>query len=102
MTTYFRDYEEFVLSKAEGSLHCYLLGLVGEVGEICDSIKKTEYHKREGFDGAHLQEELGDALFYLTAVVLSSGFTLQDVVAFNVAKLEKRYPDGFVHGGGNR
>lgn len=46
--------------------------------------------------------ELGDVLWYLSALAQSIGSSLGEVAARNVAKLEARYPDGYVPGGGKR
>jgi hypothetical protein len=42
-----------------------------------------------------LADEVGDILFYLTALCNANGITLEDAMRANVAKLRARYPDGF-------
>lgn len=71
------------------------------VGHICDRVKKDEYHKRE-VDLDEMKKELGDVLWYLTALATDYGFTLDDVARTNLDKLRKRYPEGFTTGGGIR
>ena len=39
--------------------------------------------------------ELGDILYYLSIMAHELGYTLQDIAEMNIAKLAKRYPDGF-------
>lgn len=84
-----------------GRLEGHALGLAGETGEICDMVKKALYHKVP-YDLDAMKKELGDLLWYLTAVASDHGFKLSDVAETNVQKLRKRYPSGFVAGGGIR
>lgn len=70
-------------------------------GRIADAVKKDEYHKRP-VDRAAMLKELGDVLWYTAALATDYGFTLEDVARANVVKLKARYPQGFVHGGGQR
>ena len=71
-----------------------LFGLAGEVGELCDHYKK---HKHQGhvLSYAHMAEEAGDVLWYLAEIADALGLTLEDIARRNIAKLRKRYPDGF-------
>lgn len=73
-----------------------VLGLAGEVGELVDHIKKHVFHGHP-LDLDYIQKELGDIAWYWSAAhevaVLDPGATLYA----NVAKLLKRYPDGFSH-----
>ncbi|MGE1058581.1 nucleoside triphosphate pyrophosphohydrolase family protein [Bacillus sp. GMa5/1] len=81
------------------------LGLTGEAGEVADIVKKAIYHGH-GFQPSHcpgeedgntykLALELGDILYYLSIMAHELGYTLQDIAEMNIAKLAKRYPDGF-------
>lgn len=70
------------------------LGLSGEVGELVDTVKKHVFYGQP-FDMQNAQEELGDILFYLTAMCQSLGLTLDYVMADNRAKLQLRYPSGY-------
>jgi len=72
----------------------YGLGLGGESGEVCDLIKKSLYHGHK-LDIEHLKKELGDVLFYLTAIATKEGLTLEEIANVNIEKLLKRYPNGF-------
>ena len=84
-----------------GRIDGHALGVAGEAGEICDMIKKAHYHKVP-YSLDDMKKELGDLLWYLTAVASDHGFKLSDVAAANVTKLRTRYPKGFVAGGGVR
>lgn len=72
----------------------YAMGLAGESGELVDLIKKEVHHghdpQREKVKG-----ELGDVLHYASGIATMYGFTLEEIVEYNIAKLEKRYPSGF-------
>lgn len=75
-------------------LNNYVFGLVGEVGEVVDLLKKFFYHGHE-VDSNRLKSELGDILWYVSAVASLFNINLQDIAQGNVEKLEKRYPEGF-------
>ncbi len=66
------------------------MGLAGEVGELCDAIKK-EYVYKKPRDINHIIEELGDIEFYLQAAYNHYGLERQQVLQLNAQKLEKRY-----------
>jgi NTP pyrophosphatase (non-canonical NTP hydrolase) len=70
------------------------LGIAGESGEVVDIIKKVLYHQHD-LDTARISEELGDLLWYITRLADALGLSLDDIMQTNVAKLHKRYPDGF-------
>jgi len=72
----------------------FLLGLFGEYGEVVELIKKETFHKHER-NTDKLTEELGDVLWYLTALCIQYGIPLHDVMEQNMKKLQKRYPHGF-------
>lgn len=70
------------------------LGLIGESGEVAEQIKK---HFRHGhaLDVTHLEEELGDVLWYVAVLADALGVDLDQVAGNNVDKLKRRYPEGF-------
>ncbi|MGK8828702.1 nucleoside triphosphate pyrophosphohydrolase family protein [Bacillus paranthracis] len=81
------------------------LGLSGESGEVADIVKKAIFHGH-GFDPAHcpgeedgnmhkIALELGDILYYISIMSHEMGYTLEDIAQMNIAKLTKRYPNGF-------
>lgn len=81
------------LSKDE-EIKDYALGLSGEVGEVNDLIKKMYYHKKE-VNPIKILYELGDVLYYVTALGACFGFDLQTIATNNNVKLLSRYPKGF-------
>lgn len=78
----------------EEALKNYSMGLSGEIGEIIDLLKKHLYHGHE-LDQDKVQEEIGDAIFYISAIATTLGASLDDIALGNVEKLIKRYPQGF-------
>jgi NTP pyrophosphatase (non-canonical NTP hydrolase) len=70
------------------------LGLCGEAGEFADSLKKWEFHSHP-LDVAELKKELGDVLWYAALACDALGLSMGDVMAANIEKLRRRYPDGF-------
>lgn len=70
------------------------LGLAGETGEVIERVKKQIYHNHAP-DPTGLAGELGDVLWYLAGLCSAYGLTLSEVAAANIAKLQRRYPDGF-------
>lgn len=74
----------------------WTLGIGGEAGEIIDSVKKHAYHGH-ALDLTEINKELGDLLWYLSAMCTCLGLKLEDVAAANLVKLAKRYPQGFNH-----
>lgn len=73
------------------------LGLGGESGEVTDEIKKILFHARN-LDRDKLIEEAGDVLWYLAGLANVLGTTLHEMAARNIAKLQKRHPNGFTPG----
>ena len=71
-----------------------LFGLAGEVGKLCDHYKKFK-HQGHDLDYNHMAEEAGDVMWYLAEIADALGLTLEDIARRNIAKLRKRYPDGF-------
>lgn len=70
-----------------------ILGLVGEVGEVVEHIKKDrrEGERRKPLSREKLVDEGGDVLWYLTRVFSEHGITLKEVMEYNIDKLNKRH-----------
>lgn len=75
---------------------CHLLhmvvGISGEAGELLDAIKKQVIY-RKPLDRENVLEELGDLEFYMEGVRQAVGFTREECLEANIAKLSKRYAD---------
>ena len=72
------------------------LGLAGESGEVVDMIKKAVINGNPGTDfRVKLALEIGDVMFYIQMLLMSQNLTMEEVLAANITKLRKRYPEGY-------
>jgi NTP pyrophosphatase (non-canonical NTP hydrolase) len=69
-------------------------GLAEEAGEALGLVRKHLFMRHE-LDVQKLTIELGDALWCLTAAAGAIGVSLEQVASANIAKLRKRYPEGY-------
>ena len=79
---------------AESAMLNAALGLCGEAGEAGEHIKKFAFHGK-GLDVEAYAKELGDVLWYLAECASVNGLSLNDIAEMNIAKLAKRWPEGF-------
>jgi len=81
-----------------GSLYeessCWLICLVGEVGEVANLWKKAVWHGHT-FNKTKFEDEMGDILWYFTRLALAWGIDLDGMMTKNIEKVGKRYPKGF-------
>lgn len=86
------------------NLYYPALGLAGEAGEVCEKIKKIMRDK-EGIlsdaDSLELSKELGDVLWYVSALACELNVALSTVVEDNLAKLSSRQERGKLQGSGD-
>ena len=66
-----------------------IMGLMGECGELSELYKKEYFHGKE-IGEEDLISEVGDVLFYLTYIIYNEGMNLDQVMSYNVKKLENR------------
>ena len=71
-----------------------VMGLCGESGEAIDIVKKWLAQGHE-LDKEKLAKELGDICWYLAETATALGLSLEDIMAANLEKLRRRYPEGF-------
>lgn len=104
-----KDYQEKCLETAVypgvGENMFYpVLGLAGETGEVCENIKKavrddggliTKERKQT------ILKELGDVMWYISAVCSELGISLEDVAKTNIEKLASRKERNCLHGDGD-
>lgn len=99
-----KDYSEWVedkiLTEGQTRLIENTLGLVGEAGEVAEKIKKL---LRDGsrFTSQDIIKELGDVIFYATALSNYFGGDLGVTMALNVKKLDDRQLRGTLQGNGD-
>jgi len=72
------------------------VGINAEGGEFLEIIKKMIFQGKpwDEANKEHLLIELGDLMWYVAQACMALGYSLDEVVARNVKKLEKRYPGG--------
>ncbi len=72
-------------------------GLIGEMGELVDVLKKYVYHGHPLDDKRldQITKECGDLLWYLAGVATIFNLPLEHIARTNIEKLRQRYPDGF-------
>jgi len=80
------------------------LGLCGEAGEIAEKIKKI-YRDEQGKISPEtrqaLTKELGDVLWYISAMCGELGVELEEVALLNLQKLNKRKETNTLNGNGD-
>ena len=86
------------------NLYYPALGLGGETGEVLEKIKKLLRDKQgvvtDEFREA-LKKELGDVLWYMSALCEEAGIRLGDVAVGNIEKLLDRRDRGVLGGSGD-
>lgn len=79
-------------------------GLVGESGEFAEKLKKI-YRDKDGKlsaeDKQEMIKELGDVLWYLSAVLYYLDTPFDDLAAANLEKVLSRKTRGALHGDGD-
>lgn len=96
-----KDYQKYVndgMSK-NYNLPLACLGLAGEVGEVCDLIKKDGIYPDRISDVLlqdKIVDELGDVMWQAFAVANVIGIPMEHIIESNVAKLN------FRHGGNGK
>ena len=98
----FNEYQEFARSTAiypeEYKVIYPVLGLCGEAGEVAEKVKKN-IRDGKSLDGVGL--ELGDVLWYISALADDLGVTLEEVAQANVDKLQSRMERNKIKGDGD-
>ena len=111
----FDEYEEEAMNTAvyDDDLIYPLIGLVSEAGEVADKFKKLmrdeavelpldEPSKTLTLDQrTAIAHEIGDVLWYCTALANDIGFSLEDIASMNIEKLKDRKDRDMIHGSGD-
>jgi len=71
-----------------------VIGLAGEAGELLDAIKKPMFYGQDP-NIINIKEEVGDCLWYIAQICRSQGWTFEEMMDENIAKLKLRYPNKF-------
>ena len=97
--TYGEEVEKLIITSGDFRLVENTLGLVGEAGEVAEKIKK--YFRDEDYSQEDIVKELGDVLFYVTALANHIGSDLQTVMNTNISKLQDRLNRNKIQGSGD-
>jgi len=92
--------EKKILTSGSDRLVENTLGLVGEAGEAAEKIKKL-IRDSSRFQNEEIMKELGDVVFYATALANIYGRGLQEVLQLNIEKLDDRQKRGKLKGSGD-
>ena len=107
----FEEYEAVVDTTAmypgrrgTGLAYYPVLGLTGEAGEVAEKFKKI-LRDKDGVvtneDAQEIVKELGDVLWYITAIASDLGYDLQAVAETNADKLLSRLERNVIQGSGD-
>lgn len=80
------------------------LGLVNEAGEVAGKIKKVIRDNKGNFSQEHrekIADELGDVLWYISALASDLGMDLNNIAKNNILKLESRKERNVLGGSGD-
>lgn len=109
----FIEYQQLALRTAQfktGSLRALsytTLGLTGEAGEVAERIKKILREDNRNLDEVISEKreaiikEMGDVLWYLSALSREIGTTLDEIAQVNIEKLSNRKSRGVIYGEGD-
>lgn len=107
MKTTFFDYEKFVEQTKDNMCNDILyltVAMCGETGEVADKVKKI-YRDHEGIvdsvDEQEIAAELGDVLWYLTAIAVKLRVPLWSIAKCNIDKVNRRINMETLHGSGD-
>ena len=92
--------ERKIITSPEDRLTENTLGLCEEAGEVAGKIKKRIRDNTKVTPEAILAE-LGDVLFYATAIANYYEFNLTDIIKLNMLKLDGREARGTLKGSGD-
>jgi len=89
-----------IVTEGETRLVENTLGLVGEAGEVAEKIKKMMRDSNR-ISPEEIVKELGDVVFYATALANHFNSDLTEVLQVNMEKLNSRAKRGVIKGSGD-
>ena len=92
--------EKKILTEGQERLYENTLGLVGEAGEVAEKMKKL-FRDSSRFTNEEIMKELGDVVFYATALGNIYGRGLQEILELNIQKLDDRQKRNKLRGSGD-
>jgi len=104
MNYYQTEAEKTAIYPSEHGLTYLTLGLVGEAGEVAETLKKVirDSNGDWSLDQLHATaKELGDVFWYLANLAGGLGYSLEEIAEMNIAKLRDRQERGKLGGSGD-
>lgn len=92
--------EDKIVTEGDTRLVENTLGLVGEAGEVAEKIKKY-MRDNSKVSQKEIVKELGDVVFYATALSNYFYSNLEEVMQVNMDKLDDRAKRGVIRGSGD-
>jgi NTP pyrophosphatase (non-canonical NTP hydrolase) len=86
------------------NLYYPALGLAGEAGEVCEKVKKIYRDQKGHITEENIKEiskELGDVLWYVSALASEINICLSIIAEENLEKLQSRQKRGVLEGSGD-
>ena len=99
MEAYGKEVEKLVITSHNTRLIENTLGLAGEAGEVAEKVKKL--YRDSQFSKEDVIKELGDVLFYVTALANHLGSVLQPAANADIKKLHDRKDRNKIKGSGD-
>lgn len=81
-----------------------ILGLIGELGEFCNKLKKVFRDNNGVMSDEFLEfakKEIGDQYWYINRISTELGFNLEEIAQENISKLQSRKARGVIQGSGD-
>ena len=92
--------EDKIVTEGDTRLVENTLGLVGEAGEVAEKVKKY-LRDNSKVSQKEIVKELGDVVFYATALSNYFYSNLEEVMQVNMDKLDDRAKRGVIRGSGD-
>ena len=99
-TAYSNWVEGMIITLPDQRLYENLFGLMSEAGEVAGKMQKTIRDAKSVSKGDMIKE-LGDVVFYATAIANAYKSSLKEVVEVNMDKLNNRKRQGKIKGSGD-
>jgi len=91
------DDEMFARTAKSMRLLHSVMGMMTELGELVDPLKKYIFYDKE-IDIVNMSEEIGDLLWYMAIMFDDLDLDMVQIMETNIEKLKQRYPDKYNHG----
>ena len=99
-TAYSEWVEGMIITPPDQRLFENLFGLMSEAGEVAGKMQKT-IRDTKSVSKADMVKELGDVVFYATAIANAYKSSLKEVIEVNMDKLNNRKRQGKIKGSGD-